>query len=491
MVISLSLKNFIDVARVAAPTDQLFIREGQVIRVPPPQSGYCCEPPPPNDEGLNRKVWQVFLQAVRGVCDPRRFERICRRYSLNIEELQKYPLLSRHVEMFGVGLQNIYRRDLGDLQACSPEAVNRKIRELNPIPYIGTLPPAHELRGGVAESLWEYIQTDFFLMDKKRLHLYQGAEKLPFLAYLDRLGKAVVSHPMEKGMIQPAPGDDHYEVLDRVNKAGLLAYPFIPLSPTSQLPNLIVFRPSQVSLSEQAVDTWLNDLEVNIGQRGYTAAKEDLDALMRNPAFANGKPKVGVGFSLGGSHLQLSLVDHWREFSEAFFLNDPSIDPKVVEDFARMINAQPRLPHKLVLNVYRTIQITRDGKRHPDIAHCAGGKHLGWGIDHPDVEVKLSEIEYYMDEEESFFEKHSKRFFDADPVCPIKYTIKEIRGEAIHKHLDNSQRGEEIYWYEKNRSFWGVNVVFHLIDCLWKCIQSVLRCLGIDLFRAPPPTLPD
>jgi hypothetical protein len=490
----LCLQAFTDAAR-EAPEAQLVAREEDVVSMPLPQNGWFSKAPSlfsnPSLEELeekqrlenqNRCTWKAFLRAVKEVYSKDRVKRdlpsICSTYGLGkLEDLKKGPLLSSYVDRIHAGFQPITIDDFGDFKDFSCKQVREKMGQFNSSPYKPKNKPGLTVKEVFIPNPHLNNERILFLSEKART-----LENLP--GYYELLAKKFVTQAPKKGSVHAAPNNENYQVVDVTGSDGLRAYAFAPMGVDSQLPNIVAFRPSQRTIPEEAVETWLEDLGTHIGQNGYNASKEALTTLT-NESFNQDRLKVGVGFSLGGAHLQYYLADHWQEFDEAYFFNDPSIDPETVAKFAHTINhIQPSFnTRKLTLHVYRTVQVLEDGTKLPDVVHCAGGRHLGWGINNPDVvETIVHEIQYKAPKADGLVKRHGKLFLGGEQDVP-EHNIVDFRGKEVHAQLDNTQRGPDIYWYEKMRAFWGVHILYHLLNGVWKCIKGICRCVDSCLSR--------
>ncbi len=459
-----SFDAFVQAAQGAPPQAHLIVSEQQVQRK---------EGGAPTSRAENQAAWRCFQQALANM--PRR-EEIDRRYHIKLAKHLRRgdPLLPEHIRKFGVGLADVHVKDLisrseetvEDVRNLPPQAVAERVEALNVARFVSPEPvPTH----------WHHaFIPDLFRKDQHRLLLLTDVVRLPaWDAYLELLAKKVVQYEMDEGTLIPAPspsgGIEYYEAVKKIGSgAGLVAYMFRPVSSLSALKPLLVFRPTQFHLSsEDAVQTLLNDLEPIMGHTGYLAAKEDLDELMRDPAYQNIE---AAGFSLGGVHLQRFLVDHYAKVTRAVFFNDPGVDPATAAEYAERVNRLP-LGDRVSLVFYRTVG---------DRCHYFGRHHVGRGISHPNVDMRLVEI--HSDHRNVL----SARALHTEPMLhdPASHVTVCHEGENVHAHLDSSLRGPQVVWYEDLRQSLGGQILFALINLIYSVAKSILDCLGIQIFRS-------
>ena len=280
--------------------------------------------------------------------------------------------------------------------------------------------PAWEAKSLTKESPWAFHFR----------HVHQNKELLldPHNGWLENLTKVQIKDGLEIGDILPCEGGE-YRVHRKISQEGLVAYALTPLKEESSLPPLIAFRCTMADpFKEEGLNSVCNDLDPCIGQRGYFACQSKFADLMNDPTFRGKDQKIQVtGYSLGGAQAQYFVKDHFRNVSHAIFYNDPSITEEAAEDFASEIN-QMHLKDPLIIQIFRT-----EG----DPCHLFGGKHLGWGVDHPQVMVQLLEIEH---PNQPLFdvELHSKRIFHTNA---FDYIVTESTDpKMLDKKLNNLKR---------------------------------------------------
>ena len=255
---------------------------------------------------------------------------------------------------------------------------------------------------------------------------------------------------------------------------GLVAYALKPATLDSHLKPLIIFRPSQWALSnEDALETYRNDVQPSVGEDGWKGAEPLFDQLMQDPHFRTDPQRIAIaGYSLGGVHAQYLLAKHFDKINQATFYNDPSSPDETAEKAATAINAMPRRPEDpLYMQIIRI-----DG----DPCHYVGGKHVGWGITHPDVKVQLQEVDH-NDKQISVFFLHAYRVFDN--TNPTYQTRLCEDPQQLNNHLDNSKRGADVLWYERMRRLWG-GVAYVAFGILGEVIKTLSWLFGVKILRS-------
>jgi hypothetical protein len=483
MGFAVGLQPFIQAAQSATSSAHFVVaEEGRVVEGDQAREGV-------DSKELNRKTWKVFKRALEWALGSARVDRICKRYSFELVQAEQLgrPLQTRHVELFSVGAADVRVSDVrseksAPLEDLTPDALDTLIKKHTPFPLLGEKVSPKKI-GGTPRAIWAWFFYSPLMMDKERQLLLSDVETLSQEAYFERLAKAVVNREFSEGALVPAPREggkrDYYRVFAKINTGdGLVAYALKPVSKYSTLKPLLIFRPSQIAIShEDALPTYLNDLQLSIGEMGYKAAEADLDALMRSEFCAKDPDLTVLGFSLGGTHLQRYLKKHWRHVSEAICYNAPSIDVASAEAFAKEINAEGPLKRPLKIKIHRT---------RGDLAHYVGGKHLGWGVVHPHVQVSLWEWPY------QFFKsgwvarvsRHSDRLFDAEAPLGIPTLCPPC---DLNRQLDNQARGDEVFYYEKLRQVWGAGLLYRIVNCIYRSLMAASSYFNVQFIRTSRP----
>lgn len=434
---------------------------------------------------IHKSTWRVFSSALKEYLGEGVYDSICRKYNLNVQQYLEdgTPLTAKHVTMFGVGAADISTKRIKSgaedkLSQLTTEQIRERCQQENPVRYIGPEATPQSLYGYPSQNR-AYFVYDPFLDDLERLLLLQGMDQIQEKrAFYERFAKAIASREFGEKTIIPAPdfqgGVDYYKVYKKIsNGSGLVAYALKPISAQSSLPPLIVFRSTALHpAAVDAIETWYDDLSPNIGDRGYNASKEKLEHLTNDPKFCPpGKKIEAVGFSLGGSHAQLYVKDHFQKVKNAYFFNDPGISAEAADRFAETMNAIPPESYPdLTLHIYRT---------KGDVIHFGGSKHLGFNVQDPRV-VKMTEIVPGSERPLSYRQLHNTRFFDSPD---ISFTERVIEGEELQRELNNVERGTFAVWIERVRWFFGYFIVTPFIWVFTHIVNFFAWVFGFEFLR--------
>jgi hypothetical protein len=195
---------------------------------------------------------------------------------------------------------------------------------------------------------------------------------------------------------------------------------------------------------------------------------------MTDPHFRRNHERISLaGYSLGGAHAQYFLAEHFNTISNAFFYADPHVDEPTAERAAQRINQMPRRPEEPL-----NIQIMRVKG---DICHYVGGKHVGWGVNHPDVNIQLVEIDHDNNKTSAAFNLHAFRVLDNNQF-PYQMQIIE-NPQELFNHLDNSKRGPDVLWYERMRRIWG-GAAFYTLYIFSEFTKLITGIFGIRVLRS-------
>lgn len=422
---------------------------------------------------LNKKTWALFSEAVERECSPEVIDRVKTRYHLIISPLNENPLLIKNIHAVQTAIADKRAKELG------PNVTKDVL--LQSLSYrIPLEKPVHRILGGVPNVT---VLPDKIFMDRKRLQLSEGIEKLEKDAYYQRLSMAIVSHPLEKGMLIPAPdekgGLDYYEIVHLGGKEGMELCALAPIAVDSNLKPIIVLQPTQLSLDKQAISTIINDIEPDLGNTGYKASQDIIKKVMKDPRFNQGDA-ILTAFSLGVSHGQRLFKDYPNCFQEVVFFNGPSPSVKKIARKFREIVNKNSWKKQLDLRIYRNV-LMNNGKRYEDLTSGFGKLHLGWKVRNPFVSVKLIELRYKT-KNTSIKNRHVKRILDCNPQKRNRVSKVVYKGKKADKLLNNSKRQGTTGWLETVRS-WGARYFIHpLLNCFWTICRSALQIILAILF---------
>lgn len=434
----------------------------------------------------NKRTWNIYRGSLVQTIGQRKFDWICHRYRsrLNFTRMEQSgkPLLPEHIELFSIGSHQLSSRDIKSrfpekLRMVTREQLRERIRLVQPFPIVGVYRDPVRILGSPS-SLFAYFFHDKILMDKEKQLIFSDTERLSFQAWLERLTKVANNRELIEGQLIPAPGQDgnidYYKVYRKIATGdGLVAYALRPATSNSTLKPLISFRPSQWAFSnEDAFETYLNDVQKNVGEMGWKAAQPLFEQLMNDPKFRRSNEKITVaGYSLGGAHAQRFLEFHFDHVSQAIFYSNPSIDNETAERIRAKMNAMPRRNEPLNIQIFRL-------KR--DFCHYVGDKHAGWGVIHPDINIQLMEIDH-ENKKISAMHLHSHRIFD-NTTFPYQMQCYE-NTEELFNQLDNSKRGPDVIWYERMRRIWG-GVAFYSLYSLSELVKLASWVFGVKILRS-------
>lgn len=439
----------------------------------------------PEEIKQNKETWKIFQQSLIATIGQKKFDWICHRYRnrMNFLELQSLgrPLLPEHVEVFTIGANQILSADVkrmhpGKLRNLSREDLKKRLAEVQPFSIVGGYKDPMRIAGS-PETLFSYFFHDKLLMDKEKQLLFSDIERLTFPSWLERMAKVTVNRELIEGQLIPAPGQDgkidYYKVYKKIGGGGLISYALKPVTSESTLKPLVIFRPTQWAFSnEDAILSYLNDAQRNVGEMGWKACENAFKELMCDPKFRDADEKVSIaGYSLGGAHAQYFLAEHGESISHAVFYADPSVDDSTAEQFAERMNALPRRAEPLNIQIFRV---------KGDFCHYVGGKHVGWGVNHPDVNIQLVEIDHHNKAARTF-RLHAHRIFDNNKFPYQMECIED--SEQLFNHLDNCKRGPDVFWYERMRRIWG-SVVFYSFYSLSGALNLFSYAFGVKVLRS-------
>jgi hypothetical protein len=427
----------------------------------------------------NQEAWALFSRAVREDCSEKVIRRLERRYDITIDENRKTHLHVKEVLAVEAVLHDIRRKDIPQKSPTRQQLIDKMPEDL-PLEK-----SVYKIRGGASlSSIYQMIVQDPVFMDRKRLQLYSGIEKLKERAYLQRLAMAMISHPLKKGMIIPAPdrkgGRDYYEIKHFAGKKGFKMCALAPIAEDSKLKPIIVLQPTQPSLSKEGIFTVLNDTEYDLGGLGYKASRKVIKMVMNDPLFSKGDVCL-TGYSLGGNHAQRLLKDYPKHFRRVVVFNDPHLPGnKIADQYAALVNKKTwkkRCNIDIVLNIFED----EAGKKYEDLTSGFCGTHVGHGVKNPYVKVKVIQL-VYKTKNISFKRLHIERLLDCDPKKQHRVKKVVLTGREADRVLDNKQRGIKIGLLEKIRKLVVSHLIHPLLECVWSICQTILNLAVLIFF---------
>ncbi|NGX45238.1 MAG: hypothetical protein K940chlam2_00383 [Chlamydiae bacterium] len=471
---------FLAASRVEGWDSEIIVEDGRVIPVENKSQETCLEK-------ARWATWQAFEQAVSSLFPGDRLGDILHKYSFPLGDMARdgtFALVQRMVNKIATGAALPSVVDLSQLATrelivMTPQEIGHTYNEACRAAYLApSTAPLSDVRGGPKQA-HEYLIQDFCLQDKKLVSLLQGVQHLDWETYMERLTMAINGHEIPEGTVIPAPGfpkgsPDFYEVYQVVAGKGLYAIALKPCSFKSALPPLLCFRCTQSSLGAiDAVHTWTNNAQKNIGEKGYTACKEALTELLQDRAFnPNGKITLAA-YSLGGAHGGLFFRDHWRSVDNAYFYRSVHNTEGVAEQLASEINQLP--PAFPGPSIYID-RVTGDW------ASYAGYRHVGHGITHLGTWIRVREFDlgFIPKNFAEWFNLHSMRALDLKAQPPKRLYFRD---ELFHE-LDNKLRGETIKQYEKLRRTLGDKILYYVFEFFYRIFGFIFDLMGIRIFRS-------
>lgn len=405
----------------------------------------------------NQKIWALFKKALlkEPVQVRKKVERVLRNYSTQGDFEKK------HIDIVLTSLYSLHISDLGPSpERLSTIEIAKKIQEL-----IEKNPPLIDLDFPVEnQTIYETLFADVVSLEKEKIAaVYKLSTFKTIQEYWEYFTRRIVARSLEEGMIIPFfRGEDFYYVYKKINQGGLVAYALKPLSNDSKQKPIICFRPTQIvlRLADAVTETLLDDLHLKgVGYGGFQSARKELEELMADSEFCQENEKILVlGYSLGGAYAQYftAYQENWRRISEAIFFNDPGVDRKTVERFARKVNRidlkEGEAPS---LSLFRT-----EG----DLIDHHGELHLGAGVS-PYSQAKVHLTLLLPPSTATKLDRHfncyvgsgEKQFFD----------LKEPKYQYL---LDNAKRGRTVLFWESWRRWIGffVRPLTSLLNLLLK-----------------------
>jgi hypothetical protein len=187
-----------------------------------------------------------------------------------------------------------YFGTIRDVEKAPASTLQETLAKRMPLPCNRLKIAPFRLHGAPSTFSGSFLH-DPYLLDQELQLLFSDIGNLPHpYAYMERLCKAVLSRELSVGMIVPAPDPkkqkgklDYYEIYDVISIGdGLVAYAFKPLSKSSKLEPMVLFRSSPYHLSASDVlETWLNNMQKSLGWLGYQSSRGKLAQLLHDPQF--------------------------------------------------------------------------------------------------------------------------------------------------------------------------------------------------------------
>ncbi len=292
----------------------------------------------------NRRTIACFKKCVLDTLGADRLKRICSRYSLDFEAMEKKgsPLLSRDVAQIVVGAKNVTVEDIngfikrGCFQDLDSAALAGIVQDLSrPFGRLFEVPDIEKRITGRPSERLSRVFYDPFLADRERAQLTKEHRVDPFEVFMHNMVARVIKREMDVGTLVPAPNHPsgkpqfYYVSAKVVTGEGMVSYLFHPATRDTNLEPIRLFRGTSARNSEiDGVSTVITDLETDLGRAAYESG------LIYEPIIAEkmARPTIEAGHSLGSTLVQYRAanMDHIRK---AYLFCGPGLPESEVEKF--------------------------------------------------------------------------------------------------------------------------------------------------------------
>ncbi len=379
----------------------------------------------------NRRTVALFKKYLIDTLGPDRLQRICCRYSLDLDQMEKKesPLLSHHVAQILVGSRDVTVEDINasmkgkgsfqDLDRASLAALYKTLSTpLDAHWQVADI--AGRISGRPTESIFRF---DPFLSDRERQQLVREHPGDSLNVFIHHMVARVIKREMDVGTLVPAPNHSNgqaqfYYVSGKVvTGEGMVSYLLHPVTADTELPSLRLFRGTALKHCEiDAISTMITDIERDLGRSAYESG------LIYEPRIIEKgmRPAIEVGHSLGATLVQYRLA-HMDHIQKAYLFNGPGVPLQEVEKFN-----QKRKPVELVI---RQSELDED---------CLfGDAHLGYQAP-PHVKVDL----WRYSGPKKFPHSHHVAVWEKEK--DIKYGVtRSFTPDQVDRHLFHQDRGWE------------------------------------------------
>lgn len=310
----------------------------------------------------NKRTIACFKKYLIDTLGTERLQRICNRYSLNFDAMEKKgnPLLSRHVAMIVTGARDVSVEDINEfmqefirntekagiqdpwfqgkksfLELDSETLADLQHGLSSPFKNQWEVPKISKEIGGGATNWFARIFYDPFLADRERLQLCGEHAKDDFETFMHNMCARVIKREMNVGALVPAPNHPdgraqfYYVSAKIVTGEGMVSYLFHPATKDTHLEPLRLFRGTAARNSEiDGISTLITDLEEDLGRTAYESGQ----LYEKKIAEELTVPTIEGGHSLGSTIVQYRLadMDHIRK---AYLFCGPGLPEREVEKF--------------------------------------------------------------------------------------------------------------------------------------------------------------
>lgn len=305
----------------------------------------------------NRRTIACFKKCVIESMGPERLKRICSRYSLDFEAMEKKgnPLLSRDVAKVVVGARNVSVEDVNgfinrvheaglpdprfagnNFQSLDSETLAGVVQGLSrPFGDFFQVPDITKRISGRPTEWLSRFFYDPFLADRERIQIMKENPTDVFEVFMHNMVARAIKREMDVGTLVPAPNHPsgrpqfYYVSAKIVTGEGMVSYIFHPATRDTNLEPIRLFRGTSARNSEiDGVSTVITDLERDLGRSAYESG------LIYEPIIAEkmARPTIEGGHSLGSTLVQYRAanLDHIRK---AYLFCGPGLPEEEVEKF--------------------------------------------------------------------------------------------------------------------------------------------------------------
>jgi|GEM_PF-3028967 len=184
---------------------------------------------------------------------------------------------------------------------------------------------------------WASQKRRVFAYELLRSNLLTHEQKIMLMA------KVLAGREMPPGVVFSSPALNLLKVHRVLLHGGAYKY-FIKAYGKSakEEGNYILYRETRpLPTSTNWWSTLVDDMMVNLGSWGATEGRIETAEMLSDPRCgfidAPGQKVTGIGFSLGGAHLQYDMAFH-RVIQKAIIVSSPGIDEKSCQVFADRVN---------------------------------------------------------------------------------------------------------------------------------------------------------
>jgi len=411
----------------------------------------------------NRLAVARFKEYAAARLGSQRFSRICSRYSLDFDAMEKRgsPLLSRDIAKVVIGSRDVCVADINETignrsfqtldAAALASAVQNLKQSLRSCPQALSgeyeVPRIETKISGSATNWVARLFFDPFLADRERIQLCEDDPTDSFDLFVHNMAARVIKREMEVGTVLPAPNHRdgrrqfYYVSAKLLTGEGMVSYILHPANQDTDLQPIRFFRGSAFRTGEiDGVSTLITDLEKDLGRSAFESGQ------IYEPIIEQWLPPVQIeaGHSLGSTIVQYRLA-HIDRIRKAYLYNGTGVPREMIAKFNKKME---RAPYKVELVIRKSTK---------DLFSSLGQIHLGYRApDNVDIDfMKFHAQKYTTSPHVSVWGRDPKS----------KYGIEGMNREQI-----------DAEFYNKN------NFLERIRRCIGAILSWIIRIFR-DLFR--------